>query len=138
MFKQGMLQFDSLLGARNFHVLVPHTPSGFSLPTEAFLGSSVMLTLRLPVRPVPSGLGLPSKSTPASARARKGRGLVMGSPSSLSKTILVMSQGLLVSGGQTPIPFMRRMHLLSVKIGRSFPPLFTLLVLLTRMLQYAR
>lgn len=38
IFKRGMLRFDSLLGARSFHALVPHTPMGFSLPAEAFSG----------------------------------------------------------------------------------------------------
>lgn len=102
IFKRGMLQFDSLLWARNFHALVPHTPMGFSLPAEAFLGSAVALTLRFPVRPVPSGSGLPSKSAPASEGARKGRGLVMGSPSSPSKTFSVAPQGLPSPGVKPP------------------------------------
>lgn len=102
IFKRGMLQFDSLLWARNFHVLVPHTPMGFSLPAEAFLGSSVLLSLRLPVRPVPSRVGLPSKSAPAPEGARKGRGLAMGSPSSPSESILVAAQGLPSPGAEPP------------------------------------
>lgn len=67
MFKRGMVQFDSLLWARSFRALVPRTPVGFSLPAEAFLGSS----LWSPACPVPGGSGLPSESTPASEKARK-------------------------------------------------------------------
>jgi len=57
MFKRGMLLFDSLLWARSFRALVPRTPRGFSLPAEAFLGCSVVLTPRWPA---PSRSGLPS------------------------------------------------------------------------------
>lgn len=106
IFKRGMLRFDSLLGARSFHALVPHTPMGFSLPAEAFSGQLLSCS-RCGYRCLrcQRGSGLPSKSAPAAEGAGRGSGSVMGSPSSPSETLSVAPQGLPSPGGPNPHPF---------------------------------